>query len=133
LAPNGARIATVQAPNGDPPFSIALSGTRLAVMRWSRTLDLYNPTTGGKGRSLPLGDAAPVALAGVNERLALLRRPGRLVLVRLRDGRLISLSLPPHLAGADLTERGLFYAYSVRGARKSRIVFEPNAALLKRF
>jgi len=133
LAPTGARIATVPASKGDLPLSIALSSTRLAVVRWSRTLELYNPATGGKGRSLPLGDATPVALAGVNDRLALLQRPGLLVLVRLRDGRVISLPLPPHLAGADLTERGLFYAYSVRGARKSRIVFEPNAALLKSF
>jgi hypothetical protein len=133
LAPTGARIATVPASNGDLPLSIALSSTRLAVVRWSRTLDLYNPATGGKGRSLPLGDATPVALAGVNDRLALLRRPRLLVLVRLRDGKVVSLPLPPHLAGAALTERGLFYAYGVRGARKSRIVFEPNAALLKRF
>jgi hypothetical protein len=133
LAPTGARIATVPSSNGDLPLSIALSSTRLAVVRWSRTLDLYNPATGAKGRSLPLGDATPVTLAGVNDRLALLQRPGRLVLVRLRDGRVISLPLPPHLAGAALTERGLFYAYSVRRARKSRIVFEPTAALLKRF
>jgi hypothetical protein len=133
LAPTGGRIAIVPSSNGDLPLSIALSGTRLAVVRWSRTLELYNPATGGRGRSLPLGDATPVALAGVNDRLALLRRRGRLVLVRLRDGRVISLPLPPHLAGAALTERGLFYAYGVRGARKSRIVFETTAALLKRF
>src|SRR2546430_1870428 len=40
LAPTGARIATVPASNGDLPLSIALSSTRLAVVRWSRTLDL---------------------------------------------------------------------------------------------
>jgi hypothetical protein len=69
---------------------------------------------------------------------ALLSRPRRLVLVRLSDGKLISL---PLLGGTTagvidprLTEAGLFYAYNVpRASAKGRIVFEPAATLLARY
>lgn len=131
LAPSGARVSTVPA-NGDLVLSVALSRTRLAVMRWSHTLDLYDVRGGGRAKSLPLPLATRTDLAGVNDKLALLGRPGHFVLVRLSDGRSIALNVPPHLAGAALTERGLFYAYNVPRAG-GRIAFEPNAALLKRF
>jgi hypothetical protein len=134
LAPNGSRVATVAAVNDNPPRAIALSRTRLAVLR-SFTLDLYQPATGRQTKSIPLGPAAMLQLAGVNSTLALLRSPQRLVLVRLKDGKLISLALraKSHV-DAKLTDAGLFVAFNVqRGRAKGRIVFEPTARLLARF
>ena len=57
LGPSGARVSTVPALPGNPPRAIALSRTRLAVTRtfW---LDLYNPASGAKVKSIPLGPAA---------------------------------------------------------------------------
>jgi len=133
LTPSGNPVATVPASNGNLPRSLALSRTRLAVVRWSGTLELYNPGTGKKTKSLTLGPAATLELTGVNAKLALLRGAQRLVLVRLSDGKL--LSLPLHaVIDPTLTEAGLFYAYNLPRAReKGRIVFEPTAKLLARF
>jgi hypothetical protein len=122
---------------GNPPRAIALSSTRLAIER-TFTLDLYGPTTGAEEKSLPLGPAAALRLAGVSSKLALLRGPRRLVLVRLSDGKLISLPLRPvmakHFGGARLDGAGLFYTYDARrGPAKGRIVFEPTERLLARF
>jgi hypothetical protein len=93
---------------------------------------------GGKRKSIPLGRAAALQLGGVSSKLALLRGPHQLVLVRLRDGKLVSLPLRPAaakgLVDAKLTAAGLFYAYNLpRGAAKGRVVFEPAAKLLARF
>ena len=137
LGPSGARVSTIPALPGNPPRAIALSRTRLAVTR-TFTLDLYNPASGTKVKSIPLGPAAALQLVGVNSRLALLRGPRRLVLVRLSDGKLISLPITPSRAAsivdARLTEAGLFYAYNIRRpAVRGRIVFQPSARLLARF
>jgi hypothetical protein len=137
LAPNGARVATVQPVDGDPPRGIALGRTRLAVLRTS-TLDLYNPADGAKQATFPLGSAAALRLAGVNSKVALLDGPQDLVLVRLRDGKLISFPLgsvaAKHLVDAKLTAAGLFYAYNdPRRTKPGRLVFEPIARLLARF
>ena len=116
---------------------MALSKTRLAIQK-TFTLDLYDPATGAAVKALPLGPAAALQLADTSSKLALLRGPGRLVLIRLKDGKLISLPLRPGasatLVGARLTEAGLFYAYNTRkGAQRGRIVFEPTRKLLSRF
>ena len=137
LAPRGSRVATVPAVAGNPPRAVALSRTRLVIAR-TFTLDLYDPATGAKAKSLPLGPAAALKLAGVNSKLALLRGPRRLVLVRLSDGKLISFPLRSGTAkrfvDARLDGGGIFYAYNVlRGSAKGRIVFEPTAKLLARF
>ena len=137
LGPSGARLATVPTLPADPPRAVALSRTRLAVSR-TFTLDLYNPATAGKVKSLPLGPAAALQLVGVNSRLALLRGPRRLVLVRLSDGKLVSLPITSSRAAsivdARLTEAGLFYAYNVRRPSPSgRIVFRPSRRLLAGF
>jgi FG-GAP-like repeat len=137
LAPSGARVATVAAVDGNPPRAIALSRTRLAVLR-TFTLDLYDPATGAEAKSLPLGPAAALQLAGVNAKLALLRGPHRLVLVRLSDGKLISFPLASgtttRVVGTGLTGPGLIYALNTpRLSSKGRIVFEPTAKLLARF
>jgi hypothetical protein len=137
LTPSGARVARVPALSDNPPRGVTLSRTRLAVER-TFTLDVYRPASGKKTKSLQLGPAAAFALEGVNAKLALLRGPGRLVLVRLSDGRLISFPLTPPVArslvDARLTAAGLFYAYNTpKAAMKGRIVFEPTAKLLARF
>jgi hypothetical protein len=136
LGRSGAHVTTIPASPGNPTRAIALSSTRLAVTR-TFALDLYNPASGAKVKSIPLGPAAALGLIGVNSRLALLRSPRRLVLVRLSDGRLISLPLPAGRAASivdvRLTEAGLFYAYNVRRSPRGRIVFQPSARLLARF
>jgi hypothetical protein len=137
LAAGGSHVATVRAAEGNPPRATALSRTRLAIER-TFTVDLYNPATGARTKSLSLGPAAALELAGLSAKLALLRGPRRLVLVRLRDGKLISLPLSraaeDGLVDARLTAAGLFYAYNLpRAAAKGRIVFEPAAKLLARF
>ena len=137
LAANGARVATVPAVDADPPRGIALSRTRLAVLRTS-TLDVYKPAGGARQASFPLGRAAALMLAGVNSKIALLHGPHDLVLVRLRDGKLVSFPLSSaaakHLVDGKLTAAGLFYAYNVPGrAKPGRLVFESAARLLARF
>jgi hypothetical protein len=135
--PSGARVSTVPALAGSPTRSIALSRTRLAVTR-TFTLDVHDPATGAKVKSIPLGPAAALRLVGVNSRLALLCGPRRLVLVRLSDGKLIALPITSSRAAsivdARLTEAGLFYAYNVRRPSPSgRIVYQPTTRLLARF
>jgi hypothetical protein len=137
LSAGGALVAAVPAADGDPARAVALSKTTLAVER-TFSIDLYEPATGARAKSLALGPAAALELAGVNAKLALVRGLRRLVLVRLTDGKLISLPLVPGAAAglvdARLTEAGLFYAYnSTSGPKRGRIVFEPTATLLRRF
>lgn len=137
LAANGSAVASVPAVDGNPPRAIALSRTRLAVAR-TFTLDLYDPATGTAAKSISLGPAAALELAGVNSKLALLCGPRRLVLIRLGDGKLISLPLrsgaQTRVEGARLTDAGVFYAYDTpRASAKGRIVFEPTGKLLARF
>ena len=74
LGPSGSRLATVAAVEGNPPRAIALSSTRLAIERTS-TLDLYGPTTGAEEKSLPLGTAAALRLAGVSSKTRAAPRP----------------------------------------------------------
>lgn len=134
--PRGSRLATVPAVDGNPPRAIALTRTHLAVQR-TFTLDLYAPKKGVKTQSIPLGPAGTLSLAGVNGKVALLVGTHRLVLVRLRDGKLISFPLgrrPPAIVGARLDGAGLFYAYNPpKAAARGRVVFEPTAKLLARF
>jgi hypothetical protein len=134
LTAAGAPLATVP---GAPARAVALSRTKLVIER-TFSLDLYRPVTGAALKSLPLGPAAALQLGDVTSKLALLRGPRRLVLVRLGDGKLIALPLRPGaaatLVGARLTEAGLFYAYNTRsGSQPGRIVFEPAGRLLARF
>jgi hypothetical protein len=130
----GAQIVTILA--AGTVRGVALSQTGLAIEK-TATLDLYNPVTGTPGKSFPLGEAASLQLAGVNSKLALLRGPHRLVVVRLRDGKRISFPLRARaaatLVGARLTESGLFYAYNTSGPLPGRIVFEHEETLFARF
>jgi hypothetical protein len=137
LAPSGRRVSLVRAQNDDPPRGVALRARQLALLRTSR-LDLYNPRTGAKQKSIPLGGAAGLELVGLSDKLALLGGRGHLILVRLRDGKLVSFPLSARAAAgfvaAKLTAAGLFYAYNLpRGKAKGRVVFERTAKLLARF
>jgi hypothetical protein len=137
LATNGARVATVPAVQDDPPKVIALSRAWLAIERES-TLDLYDPVTGERTKSIPLGSAAAFQLVGVSSKLALLLGPRRFGFVRLGDGKVISRTLRSGIAAslvdAKLTAAGLFYAYNVRRTpAKGRVVFEPTSDLLAHF
>jgi hypothetical protein len=137
LATNGARVATVPAVQDDPPKEIALSRAWLAIERES-TLDLYDPVTGERAKSIPLGSAAALQLVGVSSKLAMLLGPRRFGFVRLGDGKVISRTLRSGIAAsvvdARLTAAGLFYAYNVRRTpAKGRVVFEPTSDLLARF
>jgi len=137
LRANGSHLSIVPAQADDPPRGVALSRTHLALLR-TFALDLYWPETGARQRSIPLGPAAGLELAGVNGQLALLRGKGHLVLVRLSDGKLISFPLgaaaTAGFVDAKLTGAGLFYAFNLaRGAKRGHVVFEPTARLLARF
>src|SRR2546421_7047735 len=137
LATDGARVATVPALKNDPPKKIALSRAWLAIER-ELTLDLYDPVTGKRAKSIPLGSAAELQLVGVSSKLGLLFGPRRFGFVRLGDGKVILRGLPSAIAAsvvdAKLTAAGLFYAYNVRGtSAKGRAVFEPTSELLRRF
>jgi hypothetical protein len=137
LRANGSRVSMVPAQKDDPPRDIALGRTHLALLR-TFTLDVYDPATGARQRSIALGPAAGLELAGVNSTVALLRGAAHLVLVRLSDGKLISFPLRAAavdgFVDAKLTGAGLFYAYNLkRGAKRGHVVFEPLAKLLARF
>lgn len=137
LSPGGSLVAIVPAVTANPSRAVALSATRLAVEH-SLTLDLFDLTSGAETGSIPLGPAALLRLVAVSSKLALLRGPRRLVLVRLSDGKLATLPLRPAatkgIVDARLTGTGLFYAYNVpRSVAAGRVVFEPTARLLARF
>jgi hypothetical protein len=127
-----ATAATVPAVTGNPPRAGALSAAHLLVER-AHTIDSYNPATGAHVGTIPLGSAS-LQLAGVNARLALLRGPHQLVLIRLSDGKRVTIPSSAVVVDAKLNETGLFYANNVpSGSSKGRIVFEPTARLLARF
>jgi hypothetical protein len=137
LAPSGAIVASVPDSAADPARAVALNASRLGIER-SFSLDLYNARTGARTRSLGLGPAATLRLAGLSSKLALLRGPRRLVLVRLSDGKLASLPLVSAtgqpLVDVRLTEAGLFFAYNVKKtAQKGRVAFVSTSTLLRRF
>jgi FG-GAP-like repeat len=115
-----------------PPHGVALTSTTLLVES-SLTLDLYDPTTCTKQRSLPLGPAAELTLANASAKLALLTSSGRIVLVRLGDGKQIALPVTGAV-DAKLTQAGLFYAYNTpKRTLKGHVVFVPTARLTALF
>jgi hypothetical protein len=138
LSATGKRLARVPAVADDPSRGVALSSNALGVLRRS-ILELYNPVTGAKRASLPLGGAAGLQLDGLTGKLALLQTGSKLVLLRLSDGKLVSFPLSAaavaRFVDAKLTAKGLFYAYNLpkKAKARGRIVFEPTAKLLARF
>ncbi len=135
----GVLVATIAAKPGEAIRRVALSASRLVVQR-SHALDVYDPATGEAVTTLALGSDLPLQLAGTGAGLALLKGLHRLRLVRLSDGKRVTLPLATAVSkcfcpvDAKLTGSGLFYAYNVRkSSARGRIVFWPNAQLLARF
>ena len=115
-----------------PPHGVALIPTTLLVES-ALALDLYDATTCAKRRSLPLGPAAQLTLAGANAQIALLSGSGRIVLARLTDGKQIALPVAGAV-DAKLTQAGLFYAYNTpKRTLKGHVVFAPTASLTALF
>jgi hypothetical protein len=132
LSPSGSRIAKVAALEQQPTRAVALATRWLAVER-TFALDLYDPASARRIKSLALGSAAALELGGINDKLALLKGRQRLVLVRLSDGKLIALTLHDAIK-PQLTEAGLVYGYNTpKAAMNGHLVFEPTAKLLRRF
>ena len=104
-----------------------LDGGRLVVWRFG-ALEEYDVATGARllARLLPAG----YRLADVDGGIAALTSTGGVELLRLDDGR--SLTLPggdPALA--DLEPPGLYYSYATAGGG-GRVVFVPRAEILRR-
>jgi hypothetical protein len=132
LAARGSHVTTVRTAQNSRG-GVALGSAELAVRRVF-DLDVTTVPRGKRTRSIRLGASAGSNLAGVNGKVALLVGDGNAVLVRLRDGKLISLPLPHGFVDARLTDAGLFYAYDTpKAAKKGHVVFEPTARLLRRF
>ena len=131
VAPNGKATCSATT-SAISPHGVALTQTTL-VVESPLTLDLYDATTCAKKRSIPLGPAAQLPLSGATSQLALLSEFGRLVLVRLSDGKQIALPVAGAV-DAKLTDAGLFYAYDTPKRRlQGHVVFAPTASLLQRF
>ena len=104
-----------------------LDGGRLVVWRFG-VLEEYDVATGARvlSRLMPAG----YRLADVDGGIAVLRSAGGVELLRLDDGR--SLTLPggdPTLA--DLEPPGLYYSYATADGG-GRVVFVPRAEILRR-
>jgi hypothetical protein len=141
LAPSGAIVASAPDPAGGPGAS--RGAERVAPRRSSArsASTSTDPRTGEKATSVGLGAAAALRLAGINSKLALLRGPRRLVLVRLVDGRLASLPLLSQtgqpLVDVRLTNAGLFFRLQrqedrAEGPRRIRVDGDAAQALLGR-
>jgi hypothetical protein len=138
-SPSGVLTGTIPARPGEAIRAVALSADALVLQR-KQTLDVHSPATGSILASYPLGPDTALQLAGTGGGLALLRGRHRLRLVRLRDGKRITLPLAAGTRScacpvdAKLTERGLFYAYNTpTTSARGRIVFWPTSELAGRF
>jgi len=138
-SPGGALLAAIPAKPSQSIRTVALGVSAVAVQR-KLALDVYDPATGAARATYPLGKDSPLKLVGTAGDLALLRGLRRLLLVRLSDGKRITLPLAPGArkcacpVDAKLTNRGLFYAYNVpNDTARGRIVFWASAELLARF
>jgi len=131
VAPNGKTTCSA-ATSALPPHGVALTPTKL-IVESSLSLDLYDSATCTKTRSLPLGPAAQLRLSGATSQLALLTGFGRIVLVRLNDGKQVALAVTSAV-DAKLTQAGLFYAYNTpKRMLKGHVVFAPTASLTTLF
>jgi WD40 repeat protein len=114
------------------PVAAGLAGARLAVQVGTR-LASYDVATGRPLATWQLRGRKP-RLAGVAGGLAAYVNGKAVHVLRLADGRATTIAVPAGPVEADLTSRGLFYAYRVAGGRRhGRVVFVPRARLLARF
>jgi hypothetical protein len=113
-----------------PPADVSaarLDGDRLIVWRSGR-LELYHVTTGALELSRPLPSG--YRLADVDGGIAVLLGSQTIMLLRLGDGR--SLTLKPGRGPllANLEPPGLYYSYTARGGG-GRVIFLPRSDLVR--
>jgi Tol biopolymer transport system component len=105
-----------------------LDGSRLVVTRPS-LIEVYDVTTGAGQlqRALPTG----YALEDVDGGIAVLRRGGSIMLLRLADGRSFTMAPGRDPVSADLDSLGLYYSYRTPGGG-GRVVFLTRAEVVRR-
>jgi hypothetical protein len=111
------------------PLTVAvahLDRERLVVVR-GNAIERYGVQSGTleASRSIPSG----YKLADVDGGIAVLRRPTAIRLLRLDDGRSLTIERRGPMFG-DLEAPGLYYSYAV--GKTGRIVFLPRAELMRR-
>jgi TolB protein len=104
-----------------------LDGGHLVVWRFG-VLEVYDVATGGRELSQPLPPG--FRLTDVDGGIAVLRKANTIMLLRLSDGR--SLSLAPGAAPvlAELEGPGLYYSFTAADG-SGRVVFVPRATLVQ--
>lgn len=100
-----------------------LDGGQLVVVR-SYTLESYDVATGARDASQPF--PAGYQLADVDGGIAVLRRAGTVTLLRLADGRSLTLAHGDGPMFADLEPPGLYYSYETADGG-GRVVFVPRS------
>lgn len=102
-----------------------LDGGRLVVARLG-VLEVYDAATGAGLLQRPL--PAGYALTDVDGGIALLRHGGTILLLRLDDGKSMTLAPGRDPLLADLEPPGLYYSYATADGR-GRLVFVPRSEL----
>jgi Tol biopolymer transport system component len=112
------------------PFAVGaarLDGGKLVVVRAS-TLEVYDVAGAALEVSRPLPDG--YALADVDGGIAVLLRDRTIMLLRLDDGRSLTLTPGAGPVLADLEPPGLYYSFAT-GDGGGRVVFLPRPSLLR--
>jgi hypothetical protein len=116
-------------PFGHDEVGVArLDGGRLLVAR-SRVLEVYDVATGAGVLQRPLPSG--YQLVDVDGGVAVLRRAAKVVVLRLGDGRSVTLAPGRAPVSADLEPAGLYYSYATRDGG-GRVLFMPRSELLGR-
>jgi hypothetical protein len=108
-------------------YAARLDGTHLVVTR-SYTLESYDLATGARDASQPL--PAGYQLTDADDGIAVLRHGNAVLLLRLADGRLLTLTPGEAPVLAGLEPPGLYYSYATPDGG-GRLVFVPRDELLR--
>ena len=106
-----------------------LDGGRLVVWRFG-VLEAYDVATGALELSRPMPSG--FRLADVDGGIAVLRSTDTVRLLRLDDGRSLTLAAGGEPALADLEPPGLYYSYATSDGG-GRVVFVPRAEIVRQF
>ena len=104
---------------------VRLDGSSLVVLRFG-VLDVYDVATGAHELSRPLPTG--YRLADVDGGIGVLLNADKIMLVRLGDGRSLTLMSGREPTFADLEPPGLYYSYRTGGG--GRVVYVPRSDLL---
>ncbi len=107
-------------------YAARLGGGQLVVQR-SYTLESYDVATGARDASQPF--PAGYQLADADGGIAVLRRAGSVMLLRLADGRSLTLVRGDGPMFADLEPPGLYYSYETPDGG-GRVVFVPRSEVV---